>query len=401
LSDSLGTIATLLTALTAVAGAVFATYKYFSRRERFAAIRTAFSETVDSLSSSDPAHRRAGAVMLRRFFDEKTEQGGPGTPYAGEALAVIAATLRGVETGPFQKLLADGLAYAPTLEQADLQKTNLQGAYLVARGHHPADFTGADFFRADLTGASLKGANARGAVFYQTRLANTVFRDADLRDANFSEADLLGARFDGAQLEGADFVNARNIPQEISGQLDESGRYSVSSQPTPRPETRAPRVFLSKPGAANIDVRQFIGAMIDRVADQGFAVDKIDPSMYASTGAVAEVRRVMSGCDGVVVVAVPDLEVREGSWRKATPQARDISGDGLATPWTSLELGLAVGLGLPVLLAIADGVNPDIFDYSGREPHVHCIGLAEDHLSQSFRHPFDDWCGAVREQAGR
>ena len=67
----------------------------------------------------------------------KTEQGGKGTPYAGEALNVITATLRNVETGSFQKLLADGLAYAPTLKGADLQKTNLQGAYLGARDERP------------------------------------------------------------------------------------------------------------------------------------------------------------------------------------------------------------------------------------------------------------------------
>jgi hypothetical protein len=107
----------------------------------------------------------------------------------------------------------------------------------------------------------------------------------------------------------------------------------------------------------------------------------------------------MSGCCGAVVVAVPDLEIREGAWRRSTPQSRDVSATGLATPWTSLELGLAVGLGLPVLLAIADGVDAGLFDYGGREPNVYCVGLTEHHLSRSFREPFDDWCGSVRERA--
>ena len=123
--------------------------------------------------------------------------------------------------------------------------------------------------------------------------------------------------------------------------------------------------------------------------------------MYAAAGAVAEVRRVMSGCAGVVVVAVPDFLVRDGAWRPATPQARQMSGEGLTTPWTNLELGIATGLGLPVLLAIADGVNPEAFDYSVDEPHIHPVALAADHLSRAFRQPFDDWSGAVREQARR
>jgi uncharacterized protein YjbI with pentapeptide repeats len=403
-SEFLGTIATLLTALVAVAGGLFAAYKYFSKRERFVAIRTAFSETVAYLDADDPVHRRVGAIMLRRFFDERTEQGGQGTPYASEALGVIAATLKDIETGPFQKLLADGLAHAPTLEWADLQKTNLQGAFLVKRGEkgeEGVDLRKADFFRADLTDASLRLANANDAVFFQARLVNAVLRSAHLCKANFSEADLLGANFDGASLNGASFANARNVPEEIRVRLDEEGHYAEGRESEPRAKPESPMVFLSKPGAANVDIRQVIGALVDRVQEQDLEVVQISPSMYATAGAVAEVRRVMSGCAGVVVVAVPDLEVRDGAWRQATPQARDMSGEGLTTPWTNLELGLAIGLGLPVLLAIADGVNPEAFDYGVDEPHIHPVGLGEDHLSRLFRRPFDDWCGAVREQARR
>jgi uncharacterized protein YjbI with pentapeptide repeats len=396
-----GSIASLVTAAVAVAGVAFAAYRYFSTRERLAAIRSAFREAVDSLGAAEPLQRRAGAVMLRRFFDPTTEQGASGTPYAGEALAVIAATLRGVETDAFQKLLADGLAYASSLEGADLQKTNLQGAYLVARGPERLNVTRADFFRADLSGASLKGANAREAVFYQARLLNTVLRDADLRGANFAEADVRGADFRGSILDGASFENARNVPVEIKQHLDEAGRWSPAANLATAAPAARPVVFLSKPGSADIEARNLIAALVERVHDETFDVVKLDPASYAAAGAVAEVRRLMSACDGVVVVAVRDLEVRDGAWRVATPQARKLKSEGWTTPWVSLELGIAVGLGLPILLAIADGVSPAVFDYGSQEPFLYRVGLTDDHTSRRFRSSFDDWCGAIREGAGR
>jgi len=398
--ESLRESAPLIMAVIALGGALAGVYKFFALRERQAVIRSAFGEVVDSLGAKDAVHRRAGAIMLRRFFDEKTEQGGKGTPYAGEALNVIAATLRNIETGSFQKLLADGLGYAPTLKKADLQKTNLQGAYLGSAGHRRTNLCGADFFRADLTMASLKNANAQEAVFYQARLAHTVLRGADLRGANFQGADLSGARFDNAELEGANFKDARNVPAEILDKLDEDGTYVSDGPKTKWSGPDNPSVFLSRPGVANIDTRRLIRALADRVRESGVDVVEMNPSSYAAVGAVAEVRRVMSGCAGVVVVAVPDMRIEAAVWRAATPQAQNIEKAGFTTPWTSLELGVATGLNLPVLLALADGVSPESFDYSSHEPHVFRVGLSENHLSRSFREQLDDWRGAVCERGG-
>jgi uncharacterized protein YjbI with pentapeptide repeats len=392
-------LAGLITAAVALAAGIAATYKYFAHRERQALVRSAFSEVVDALGSSDPIHRRAGAIMLRRFFDEKTEQGGKGTPYAKEALNVIAATLRNIETGNFQKLLADGLAYAPDLRGADLQKTNLQGARLGGdRGVLTVDISHADFYKADLTMASLRNAVARKAVFYQARLASTVMRGADLRGANFYEADLLGARFDGAQLDGANFANARNMPKGIRSMLDEHGNYVEGGAESKWESAEPLSVFLSRPGTANIETRRMVWALADRIRERGFEVVEIDPGAYAKTGALAEVRRVMGGCAGIVSAAVPDLVVESAFWRNATPQARKISDQGLTSPWTTLELGLATGMGMPVLLAVAEGVSSETFDYSSHEPNFYPVALNEDHRSRNFQEKLDDWSGAVRER---
>lgn len=211
------------------ATAILGLLKYFNirgRRERLTLVGDSFRTTVDALSSDDPARQFAGAILLRRFFDRKTEQGGRTAPYAKEARDVIAALLRETSPGDFQKLLADGLLYAETLEHADLQGCHLEEAYLGKRPDRMTNLSAADLFRADLTRASLKGAVARSTVFYGAVLRDTVLVSCDLTEANFSEADLEGANFDRAIVSGARFDGAKHIPPEVAKLLDGNGRVA-------------------------------------------------------------------------------------------------------------------------------------------------------------------------------
>ena len=96
--------------------------------------------------------------------------------------------LRDAPPSNLQKLLADGLAYAPSLQYADLQRCNLHEAYLGVRPDRSIDLSRADFFEANLTGASLKGAKAHGTVFFQAVLHDTVLSESDLTEADFRGA---------------------------------------------------------------------------------------------------------------------------------------------------------------------------------------------------------------------
>jgi len=218
---------------TAILG-ILKYFNYRSRRDRAATVGTSFVATVDALASDDRVKQLAAAILLRRFFDHRTEQGAAGAPYQHESIAVIAALLRATETGQLQKLLADGLAYAPSLRSADLQGCNLQHAYLSGdRLGREVDLSDADLYQADLTRASLKGSKAHGTVFYHATLTNTVFqraeligadfRDADLTGADFRNADLDGAKFDRAILTGAKFRDAKNLPTSIESLLGDDG----------------------------------------------------------------------------------------------------------------------------------------------------------------------------------
>jgi uncharacterized protein YjbI with pentapeptide repeats len=227
-----GIIGSLVTISVSVLGVL----NFQRRRDRAAAVGAAFKDVVDSLASDNATLRMAAAILLRRFFDTRSEQGAAGLSYASEALAVIVGLLRETGTGQLQKVLADGLRYAPSLSRADLQGCNLTNSYLGRKvgDKTVVDLTNADLFEANLTEASLKGVNAAGAVFFGASLANAVlsgadltgadFRNADLTKADFRKAELRGAKFDGAGLEGAWFSGALDVPAEVAGQLGPGGR---------------------------------------------------------------------------------------------------------------------------------------------------------------------------------
>lgn len=238
----IGIIGSLVTIIVSVLGVL----GFQRRRDRSAAVGANFKNVVDSLASDNATLQMAAAILLRRFFDASSEQGAARLAYAKEAVAVIAGLLRQAETGQLQKVLADGLWYAPCLSQADLQGCNLTDAYLgqknedkkkhrirKKRDRKIVNLTNADFFKADLTRASLKGVNAAGAVFLEATLEGTVLSKAILTNADFRRAKLAGAKFDGAQIDGAQFFGAFDIPSDVASRLNTADN---SVKATPRPQ---------------------------------------------------------------------------------------------------------------------------------------------------------------------
>ena len=364
-----GSVVSIASAVVAALVAILGVVGYQSRRARLSAIRTAFNDVVAALAAEDSRQQLAGAVLLRRFFDPTSElgvrdlRGRHRAPYAAEALSVIAAVLRGLPSGNLQKLLADGLPYAPTLARADLQHTNLQSAYLSSR-HAGGTLEGADFYGADLSGGSLKGARARGAVFYQARLRDTILREADLRDANFFEADLTGANFAGARLDGASFADARGVPPELERYLDAERRYTAA-EPAPAPVSARPSssaVFLSLPASRTPGQEAIRDRLVTLLRREGLTIKLLSRDDYPPDDALGEIYRRMSGCAGAVVFGMrgADSEPSSGT-----------------TPWTHLEAGMAYGCNLPLLMVREPGVQSGAFDDVVAGHRTFVVDLAE------------------------
>lgn len=351
-------------AATAVAGfltALIGIPRYFSyrtRRDRIATVGAALDAVVVSLASVSDIHRAAAAIRLRRFFDRRSELGVAGVAYAADALNVIAAVLRELPTSNVQKLLADGLSYAPSLAGADLQRTNLRNAYLAG-----TDLAAADFFQADVSDGSLKGASARGAKFYRTRLVRCVLSGADLRDTVFFEADLQGSIFSRAQLQGARFTGCTGVPVTVAGALDAGGVFT-GSDPVPALDPSEPRraqFFLSRPFLLSPEQTAVAGQVTATLTRGGAEVVSIERRDASPAGVLADLRQVMSGCAGVVVLGLRQIEVWDGRSRAGTPADTHISGLALATPWNHAEAGLAIGLGLPIFRVHDSGIDDGVF----------------------------------------
>jgi hypothetical protein len=374
---------------------------YQSRRAKLAAIRLAFRDAVEMLAAPDMERRLAAAILLRRFLDPRSEHGMRDyrsrrrAPYASDAQNVMAAVLRSIPRGDLQKLLADGLGYAPTLKSADLQRTNLQDAFLGSRQKKAwwnfkatrCSLVHADFYQADLSAASLKGADARQAAFYQARLRNTVLRDANLQEANFFEADLSGANFRGSLLAGASFVSARNIPSELAPFIDAEGLY-FSSKPAPSPAAAKPKsrqVFLSAPSNRTPTQDSICERLAEMLNRDGLVLDSLPPHDYPPSGALAEVARRIGGCAGVVVLGLS----------RGGPESDTLSAG--TTPWTHVEAGLAYGRDVPLLLLREPAVSTGAFDdvVSGHRAHV--VELGDCWNEEALRDAMAPWIFEVMD----
>ena len=399
-----------ITSVAALVAGILGILKYFnyrSRQDELRLIANDFHAVVAALRSDAHIERMAGAISLRRFYDAKAESG-KHTPYRKEALGVTTAILRGQVTSDFQKLLADGLAFAVNLHRADLQKTNLQFAYLGYRqkgaessSDVTIDLSDADFYRADLSSASLKGAYAQGAVFYQARLHKTVLSKADLSHAFFFEADLKDANFANALLFGANFRGARNIPNDIRQKLDENGIYQDKEpfRATQHSGEASNPVFLSKPGYLSYQHQQKIAPLLSKLEEEGIHPITLERADYPQFGALGELRRIMSGCAGAIIFGFADLLIEKGSWRSGTPEEKAVDGLAVATPWNQIEAGMAVMLGIPILVLQERAVSDGVFETALGGPGIYYISTDEDLNGTAFLNAFSNWCSDVREQS--
>lgn len=411
-------ITTITTVFTAVGGLVVTAFGYVGyqkRRDRLAAIRKAFDEVIGSIASDNEERRLAGAILLRRFFEETSELGiqtvlppSRRAPYAQEAVSVIAAVLRGLETGNLQKLLADGLAFAPDLKGVDLQRTNLQNSYLRPR-RGGVTLEGADFYRADLSGASLKDTSVTNGVFYQARLCHTVFKGADLRGANFFQADLTGANFDGAKLSGASFKDARNLPQELLAFLDKDGTY-ISDKLGPKRTSisaakpgisNTPRIFLSLPSHRTVEQQALVDHFTRVLEEYGLITEELPKSEYPQSGQLSEVRRRLNGCSGAAIFGFSQLQGHDDTPLPSTTGSSSTQPHLPPTPWNHIVAGITFVLDLPLLVMSFTEQNQGIFDRTISEQSVYRLPLDADWSESPLKTALKDWTLAVFERASR
>jgi hypothetical protein len=359
--SSLDSLFAIALAIMALSGICIKYLKMYFQKGKVDSIKLAFESIVNKLGSENEAEKYAAAILLRRFFDPKSELGVGNTPYSQEAIDVIASLLRKEKRGDFQKILADNLKYAPSLEGADLQRINLQNAYLSG-----VNLKSADFFNADLSFSSLKKCNSQKAVFYQARLQETVLSEGDFQNANFMESDLKGVKFDKAIFEGANFKGARNIPYQIRKCLDENGVYRESSAERVGmyDDSKSKNVFISKPGKMTIEQEFIYNHVCTFLSNDGYKLCVVEVEDYQNFGILSEIKRVINGCHGVVLFGFKQYKVQSKvfRWWDDNLKREEPNETFLTSPWIHTEAGIASAFNLPLLLVSDFNIESGIFE---------------------------------------
>jgi uncharacterized protein YjbI with pentapeptide repeats len=370
--NQLSSLSGVLQGVAVIAAGAIAVAAWWSRIIRKSAARDiglVFRETIQGLSSTEIEVRMASAVLMRRFFDPASELGVGKAPFTKEAISSISAVLRVSDTSEFQKVLADGLRFAPpgSLREADFQRANLTNANL---GGQLIDVSRADFFQANLSGATLRNINAREAIFYEATLVGTRFSGADLSGANFTRALVESVDFSHARLAGANFAGAilRNVkmPQESGAQLEGAIIQTVG-------ELRADRslkVFVSRPGLLDRRQEAQFEAICGALRGNGCILEQLLPERYDQTYVLSNLASRMKTCEGLVVFGFVSLHVKDGVFRPGTEQSRALQNAAYATAWSHVEAGMALMQGIPVLLLSERGVSEGVFDMRVNDPLI-------------------------------
>ena len=120
-----------------------------------------------------------------------------------------------------------------------------------------------------------------------------------------------------------------------------------------------PKVFLCEPSGLTLAQRLVSDRWHERLFGFGFDVDQLRSEGYAPNPWLT-LRERIEASHGVIVLGFRQLCVTAGTWRADTEHETHLKGH-WSSPWLHIEAGLAIGAGLPLLLAPESGVREGVF----------------------------------------
>lgn len=422
-------IVELITSIIAIGGliatpllTVRSHFGYKNRNMQQDEAKDAFNRVVAELASRDTKRNLAAAIKIRRFFTE--EINAHSARLREEAIKVISSLLRTLQTGVYQKTLADGLAYAQDLSLVDLQRTNLQNTYfglkkeeekakvirtkfgilwqrfcqvlmnmwnaivrlvevpvdssseepvdekINAKTYHKIRIHQTDFYLADLSYALFEYVDG-DAYFTSAILCHTRFKLCDLRGANFKGADLSNVFFKQVKLKGADFSNAINLPKDLKDKLDDAGKFTQDEvYTTPAVAQEPKQIFFSVPSILDPQETYYKESLSQYLNTRGYIVIPYVRDQYPQFGQIKSVAERVKMASGMVVFGFKQTQVVEGFYRPHTSETQHWTNKWLPSPWNEIEVGMASMKNIPVLIVKEDGINTGIFDIALSETDI-------------------------------
>ena len=382
-----------LVALFTIVGAILSFYIYDylgikSKRVKVAEAKDSFDKIVGNLSYADKTTKLAAAIMLRRFLDRQNKR--KRTFLFQESVNVISSMLKVLPTGIFQKTLADGLAHAGNLARVDLQKTNLQDVYLGRKDETVITVTDTDFYLADLSYALLEHVSGK-AIFYRAILFCTQIKNSDLTGSSFREADLTRVNFKNVILKDADFTDALNVPLRIKEKLKE-GKYQDDAPVTAGHDLGLGKdIFFSMPSVMEKSEELLTKDFKQFLERQGYNVLYYIKDDYPSFGQLNKVRDKLMNSVGMVAFGFKQIDIKQAVFRPNTKDEQAWNNRWMSTPWSDIEVGMALMKGMPILLVKNPDVNLGVFDEKLSECFVASVSTTDDNRTLFLNKEIMGW----------
>jgi len=133
--------------------------------------------------------------------------------------------------------------------------------------------------------------------------------------------------------------------------------------------TDSPQIFVSIGRPLNESQREFKRSLLNIVKTQGFSPRTVgretEDTDVPSARAVDQIRKILSKCDGAVVVAYERNKADNMSFNSVSNDSKSEAGVRLPTAWNHAEAAMAYYSDLPMLLLREKGVWTDSFLVDG------------------------------------
>lgn len=394
--QNLASIVTII-GLLAIAAKYFISdyYGYKNLNIRKEEAKNSLNSIVTNLSAQDNTTKLSAAIMLRRFLNSKTSVD---FPYLKkETINVISSMLKILPTGVFQKTLADGLAYALDLSDMDLQRTNLQDAYLGRKDMKKIVMNNTDLFLSDLSYALIEHIEGK-AIFYRSILFCAQIKNSDFTEATFREADLTNAHFKNVVLKNADFAEAINIPEVIKKELiEQDGKmiYPHAEPVTAKHSTLDKSIFFSMPSVMNKENELLTKDYKTYLEGLGYKVIYYMKDDYPCFGQLNRVREKILASSAMVAFGFKQTNIHDATFRPHTNNEEKWNDKWLATPWNEIEVGMGLMKGMPILLVKDPLIDMGIFDSNLSECFVANVSTNDDSRKLAQNNEIVKWLSKI------
>jgi hypothetical protein len=143
-------------------------------------------------------------------------------------------------------------------------------------------------------------------------------------------------------------------------------------------------LFLSVGTPHRLDQKQFIEKLRFELRKSGISLLNLSTREYSDDKPFDQIRQIMSGCDGTLVVGWERFHAYTMIERERSPKHNLLQDIHLATAWNQIEGSMSAALGVPLLVLKEARLHPDgIFEAANHGSRIVTFDLAQESLSLS------------------